>query len=501
MAGIWHSRTYWRLLGTYGLLVLTSIGLLGSIVLGRAEQHFLLQVEENLKVRATLVRHDVGTGKPIAAEQLQASVEQLGHQIGTRITLVAPDGAVLADSEKDPRKYEIENHASRPEIIAARTQPFGISRQRHSSTVHRDMMYVAARTQDGAAVGFVRVALPLDEINHQLASLRRMVWTTAALTGGAALVLAFWMAKRSTRPLQELTASAARIAAGDYGHKVRAVDHDEFGTLARAFNHMSDRLAVQFAQLEDDRQQLRQLEQVRRDFVANVSHELKTPLSVIKACIETLLDGAADDPEYRSSFLLQIEEQGERLHALILDLLSLARIESGEEVFEFADLPLEEVAVACVERHRARAESKEQLLEAVPPDDGGQLGETAVAAAVTAWADEEAISQILDNLVDNAVKYTPQGGRIRVSWWSEGEHSCLEVADTGIGIPERDLPRIFERFYRVDKARSRELGGTGLGLSIVKHLVQAMHGTVHAYSRPGRGTRFMVRLPRSDSHR
>jgi two-component system phosphate regulon sensor histidine kinase PhoR len=118
-----------------------------------------------------------------------------------------------------------------------------------------------------------------------------------------------------------------------------------------------------------------------------------------------------------------------------------------------------------------------------------------VASPVAAWADEEAVSQILDNLVDNALKYTPAGGDIRIRWRSDDGHACVDVEDTGIGIPEGDLPRIFERFYRVDKARSRELGGTGLGLSIVKHLVQAMHGTVSANSTLGKGTKFTVRLP------
>jgi two-component system phosphate regulon sensor histidine kinase PhoR len=114
---------------------------------------------------------------------------------------------------------------------------------------------------------------------------------------------------------------------------------------------------------------------------------------------------------------------------------------------------------------------------------------------VAAWADEEAVNEILDNLIDNAVKYTPEGGRIRVGWFLEGDQVCLQVADSGIGIPEQDLPRIFERFYRVDKARSRELGGTGLGLSIVKHLAQAMHGSVGVTSQLGKGTTFTVRLP------
>jgi two-component system phosphate regulon sensor histidine kinase PhoR len=235
-----------------------------------------------------------------------------------------------------------------------------------------------------------------------------------------------------------------------------------------------------------DTTELRRLERLRQEFVANVSHELKTPLSVIKVCIETLLDGAVDDPKHRGQFLEQVASQSNRLHALILDLLSLARLESGEELFDFQPVLLDEVVQACLKRHRPHAETKRQILEVVAPD-----GEE----AITAWADEEAVEQILDNLLDNAVKYTPEGGRVFVRWRREGEQVCLEVSDTGIGIPETDLPRIFERFYRVDKARSREMGGTGLGLSIVKHLAQAMHGSVRAASKFGHGTTFTVSLP------
>lgn len=235
-----------------------------------------------------------------------------------------------------------------------------------------------------------------------------------------------------------------------------------------------------------DTTELRRLERLRQEFVANVSHELKTPLSIIQACVETLLDGAMDDPHHRRQFLEQLDTQSNRLHALILDLLSLARIESGEELFEFQTISVCEVVQMCMERHRPLAESKEQTIEMEPPAGDEELA---------VWADEEALEQILDNLLDNAVKYTPQGGRVSVRWRREGEQVCLEVTDTGIGIPESDLPRIFERFYRVDKARSRQLGGTGLGLSIVKHLAQAMHGSVRAVSRPGQGTTFTVCLP------
>jgi two-component system phosphate regulon sensor histidine kinase PhoR len=237
-----------------------------------------------------------------------------------------------------------------------------------------------------------------------------------------------------------------------------------------------------------DTTEIRRLERLRQEFVANVSHELKTPLSVIKACVETLQMGAVDDAQHRGEFLDRIAQQSDRLHALILDMLSLTRIETGAELFELGAVPVAPVVEACLERHRTRAAARRQTLRV---SDGTADNHLAV------WADEEAFGQILDNLVDNAVKYTPEGGEIRVAWQPEGEHVSLEVTDNGIGIPEQDLPRVFERFYRVDKARSREVGGTGLGLSIVKHLVQALRGSVWAASRVGEGSTFTVRLPRA----
>jgi two-component system phosphate regulon sensor histidine kinase PhoR len=233
--------------------------------------------------------------------------------------------------------------------------------------------------------------------------------------------------------------------------------------------------------------ELRRLERLRQDFVANASHELKTPLASIKAYTETLLEWAVHDDEVNVRFLRQIDEQANRLDRLILDMLSLARLESGQEVYRHRPLTLTSVIRACVEPHRDRAETKGLTLAL----DLEALDETAQVRA-----DEEAVRQIVDNLIDNALKYTPEGGNIRVSGRSEDRTIVLEVADTGVGIPRDDLPRVFERFYRVDRARSRALGGTGLGLSIVKHLVQSLGGQVAVSSRVGSGSTFTVRLPR-----
>jgi len=651
-------RTFWRLFGTYAILVLAVIALLGKLIVSRVERFELKQIDDSLQSKAVLIEGIVQEWPEGLAPLLEAYAKNWGKRMDARITLIRADGSVLADSHEDPK--QLENHAHRPEIVQARAEGIGRS-TRYSRSVGESMMYVARRTEGKSPVAFIRVARPLDRVQQELAELDALVWTFAALSAGAVLMLAFWLARRITKPLQELTAGAERIAAGDYGHKVYALAADEIGSLARAFNIMSERLAQQFRQVEDDRQKLRtvlggmvegviaidgqqrvlfaneraaqlldfpndavvgrklwevvrqraiqevvqraersaephreeldwngpavkslavyvarlpgspsspsggavlvlqdttelhRLERLRREFVANVSHELKTPLSVIKVCTETLQDGAVEDAENRGGFLEQIDEQANRLHTLILDLISLARIESGAEVFDFQNVPLPPLIADCVERHRGRAEAKQQVLEAVnrgqesgsrspesgsrspeagvrkqesgsrSPESGSRspesgireqelrdqsrdvrcddLSSTLAPNPCTAWADEEAVSQILDNLVDNAVKYTPSGGRIQVSAFCEDRHVCLEVRDDGIGIPERDLPRIFERFYRVDKARSRELGGTGLGLSIVKHLVQAMNGTITASSQLQQGSTFSIRLPRAAASR
>ncbi len=286
-----------------------------------------------------------------------------------------------------------------------------------------------------------------------------------------------------------------------------------------------------------DTTELQRLAAIRRDFVANVSHELKTPLSSIKAYTETLQNGADADTTKR--FLTRIEEQADRLQRLIVDMLMLTRIESTHQAFEIVPIDVADVVRDCLEGRRLSADAKRITLTAQPttasPDD-----------SLLVRVDREGLREILDNLVDNAIKYTPEGGRVTVTWRKEepgasgGEHGTksttsdanleqispnyqyptaaihdppstivspsspspkppapsllLSVTDTGIGIKSQDQERIFERFYRVDKARSRELGGTGLGLAIVKHLAQALGGAVTVQSVPGQGSTFTVRL-------
>lgn len=230
--------------------------------------------------------------------------------------------------------------------------------------------------------------------------------------------------------------------------------------------------------------ELRRLENLRREFVANVSHELKTPLASIRAYAETLRLGALNDPDNNVKFLHRIEEQADRLHQLILDMLQIARVESGEEAFEITSVPVGPVIESSISQYATSAERKQIELVSVSPE-----------SPIVVAADKDGVRAILDNLVSNAIKYTPEGGTVTVRWLRENDFAIIEVQDTGIGIDKENQSRVFERFYRVDLARSREMGGTGLGLSIVKHLSQAFGGGVDLTSEVGEGCTFRVSLP------
>ncbi len=232
--------------------------------------------------------------------------------------------------------------------------------------------------------------------------------------------------------------------------------------------------------------ELRRLEAVRKDFVANVSHELRTPISNIKGYAETLLEGALNDKKNAKEFLEIIYKDSDRLAALINDILDLSKIESGRSVFQFKEEDIKDIIKNALGKFSRAIERKSIKIRTDIPDD-----------KLKVTADANSISQVLHNLIDNAVKYTPDKGEITLSVKDESPFIKVEVSDTGIGIPQEHITRIFERFYRVDKARSKEAGGTGLGLSIVKHIIQSHNGEVSVTSQPGKGSAFSFTLPKA----
>jgi two-component system phosphate regulon sensor histidine kinase PhoR len=245
--------------------------------------------------------------------------------------------------------------------------------------------------------------------------------------------------------------------------------------VAEAINKLAARAATDI----DD---LRRLERVRSEFIANVSHELRTPIFSVQGYLETLLDGAADDPAVSQQFLEKAYNNALRLNVLLNDLIDISRIESGELKFSFRSFDLCGLIRDLVEELHIRAEQQQVELSATLPDEAYVYG------------DRERISQVLVNLVENAIKYNVTNGRVDVIVEPDSERWMITVRDTGIGIPEEHLPRIFERFYRVDKDRSRAVGVTGLGLAIVKHICEAHRSSVAITSTPNAGTEISFTL-------
>ena len=290
---------------------------------------------------------------------------------------------------------------------------------------------------------------------------------TGAVAAAVALLLARWLARGMTQPLRDMAGAARRMETGDYSARVHVTSRDEVGQLAAAFNRMS-------AELEN-------VERLRRDLVANVSHELKTPISALRAHLENLLDGVEQpDPQTLQVMLAQ----SERLGRLVDQLLDLARLESGELPLERRPVPLHLLVREVLSEIEVTGADRGVRFEDRVPDDLPPL-----------LADPERVHQVLYNLLDNAARFTPAGGRVSVEAHRVNGVCEVSVADTGAGIAAEHLPRLFERFYRADAARSRGVGGTGIGLAIARSVVEAHGGRIRAESEVGKGSVFTFELP------
>jgi two-component system phosphate regulon sensor histidine kinase PhoR len=403
----------------------------------------------------------------------------MAQAAGGRITVVRRDGKVLLDSEADAAG--MENHSTRPELVQAFRSGSG-SDIRQSATIGVSFLYVAVPVAGGASA--IRIAFPLSEINRQVSRIRGKILVSTALAFLPAILIAAVLARYISRRFATIMSHAGELARGNFRARLPDTDSSEFGQLAQTLNETAGNLQETVAQLQHEHAELEKLERIRKDFVINVSHELRTPLASIQGYTESLIDGAMADPDYNMRFLGIIRHNAERLARLTEDLLTLSRVEQKRQKFEFETHFVNALLHDAFEMMRPIAEKgRIELIEARAPDNA------------VVCCDSEAVSQILTNLMENAIKYTPAGGQISVGALSLGSMVEFFVRDTGIGIPEEDLPRLFERFYRVDKARSRELGGTGLGLSIVKHLVAAHHGTTRVESRVHEGSTFSFTLP------
>lgn len=315
---------------------------------------------------------------------------------------------------------------------------------------------------------------------------KALLLTISVLLTAAAALFSFWYSGRLVRPLMDLVPQADAIEAGRLevsNHGTTSVPF-EVKELARAIESINEKQARDFAAMQ-------KLERVRSEFLANVSHELRTPIFAVQGFLETLLDGAIDDPEVNRDFIERAQSQAQRLNSLLNDLIDISRIESGEMRMSFRLFEIVPFLQHVIFELKALAVDKETtLLLTVPP-----IHELLV------FGDKERLKQVLVNLIENAVKYSPPNSEVEVRLElakDSDEFVSLSVLDNGIGIAPEHLPRIFERFYRVDKDRSRSApGGTGLGLAIVKHIVEAHKSRIIVESESGKGTTFRFLLHRT----
>ncbi|OEG63328.1 MAG: PAS domain-containing sensor histidine kinase [Halanaerobium sp. MDAL1] len=506
----------------------------------------------------------------------------------TRITIIAADGRVLADSHYEIS--EMDNHRNRPEVVqAVRSNDFG-NEIRYSETIGEKMLYYAVPiNSDGEIIGILRTARPLSFIRGVLVEDIKSYLFFFVILAFITIILGWRLTYSIVKPLETVTETAEKISEGDLTQRIPVRKYNsEIEKLARMFNYMADELEDKVTEISQEKNrieailesmvdgviavdkdgeitlinpaasrifnieaekiegkdllttlfshriemylqrafdtkksikreikyknpeqkiiqatfiplldeedkitggvivltditELRKLETVRNDFVANVSHELRTPLTSIVGYLDTLLESDVEDPEIRNKFLKIIKEEADRLSILIKDLLNLSEIES--HTFDLKPGSFKNVLNKVIKLMEKNAEKKEIELQFEIADDLSPV-----------YMVREQIKQVLINLFDNAIKYTPRAGKIKITVRQVDDKVYFSIKDNGMGIPQADQERIFERFYRVDKARSRAFGGTGIGLSIVRNIIKQHGSEIQVKSREGEGSEFYFYL-------
>ncbi len=584
-------RLVWYIFPWYLIIILASLAIVTGYTTRAVKDFHFNMTADDLEARATLFEKMISDRLGGPRSVIDELCKELGASTGTRITVILPDGRVVGDSDSDPGS--MENHGDRPEFIRALAGMTG-SAIRYSDTLRERFMYVAVPIKiNGGTSGAVRASMPLTALGRSLKAMYIRITISGILVALAAAVVSMLVAKRISRPVEEIKKGVVHFASNDLSYRLPVHELEEIGELANVINAMAEQLEDRIETVERQRNEqeaifsgmvegllvvdenekvvrinpaaagflgveiadaegrtiqevvrnpylqkfvgktlgsaitveedltlrndrgeiyvqahgvqllrpdgrlrggvivlnnvtrLRKLENLRKDFVANVSHELRTPITSIKGFVETLLDGAMKDPSDAANFLKIIGRQAGRMDNIIEDLLLLSVVERG---LEKSDVRVGEGKVIDIihgafEVCEYKAKEKKIRIDIDCDPD------------IAAMVNEPLLEQAVINLLDNAIKYSDEGGSVEIIASRQADEITLEVRDEGCGIDKEDIPRLFERFYRVDKARSWKLGGTGLGLAIVKHIMQAHGGMVTVASSPGEGSTFTLHLP------
>jgi signal transduction histidine kinase len=497
-----------RLMLSHLLVILLAMGLVSFTLLSFLENYFLQSTEDSLVAQArftveTLIPNALTAGPQVVTQSpLNNAIQQqagnlnlqttppqtaaltptasmlnsldlsalantslqLGTQLDTRVRLLNMQGRVLVDSAQSGTGAELPT-----DPIVARALQGQYASRLDTTTDPTTLAVALPALVDGQIVGVAYLTQSLRDVTIVLNDLGMRLLLSTLIALALSVLVSWWLSRRITRPVQQLTTAADAVAQGDFDQTVQVNSRDELGRLGQTFNDMTTRLQA--------------ARQMQIDFVADVSHELRTPLTSIKGTIETLRDGAVNDLDVRDRFLETVETETDRLIRLVNDLLVLSRADSAALNLSRKPTDVSKLVQAVADRVAEQAQVLDLTFRiAIDPD------------VPSAWADADRIEQVLRNLMDNAIKYSRPGGSITLRVSTTLHRLVLvQVIDEGIGIPTDQLPRVGERFYRADKARAR--GGHGLGLAIAQSLIHAHGGELWLDSTEGVGTTASFTLP------
>ncbi len=416
-------------------------------------------------------------------EELYTQLSASGGELGGRLLVLDKYGKVQVDTYSDLNGTRVDYpevasilvrgemsdygvHALNSDGEAAKSTPFLFSNASESTWVS---YCTAGIVQQADVIGVLLLASPVQTMMENLYELRDQMVILFLVVAGFAIAFSLIFSQIITKPITALTKGIQTMARGDFSTRVKVRGSGEMRRLARTFNSMSEKIES--------------LDQARNQFVSNASHELKTPLATMKILIESLIYQPEMETGLRTEFLSDINREIDRLSSIVTDLLTLVRMDVKDVKLSRENMSLAELVKDTEHLLKPMAEKRHQTLVLSLQDECDM------------YADRTKLQQVVYNLMENAFKYTQEGGQITVTLQKSGRDAVLKVKDNGPGIAAEHLPHIFDRFYRVDKARSREAGGTGLGLAIVHQLVMLHGGEIHVESEVGKGTTFTVELP------
>ena len=463
------SSIRWRILLTFLVIIGASFAVMAALLTGLVSSTLYAQRTRQASLSAERL---AASAAPFFAsaqtEQLLETLSDAASEQSGRILLVTPDGKVQLDTFGLLDGTGLDLPEIRRVLTGSDSHAYGVYPVGNASGEYAALC--AARITDGSrTIGALLLSTPITELRNAIVTVEHQLLTVFIGVATVALIAALFFCVTLTRPVKALTSTIRRMGRGDLSARAHIRATGELKELADSYNTMAEKIE--------------NFDRSRSQFVSNASHELKTPLATMKLLLESILYDPDMPEDIRQEFMQDMDHEIDRLTGIVNDLLTLTRMDSQDAALHLTELDLTVLVEETI--HTLRPVS----------DKAGQQIIAELAPDVMITGDQSKILQIVYNLTDNAIKYTPEGGEIRIALALQGKFAQLTIADNGIGIPPEDLPHIFDRFYRVDKARSRATGGTGLGLSIVRQLVLLHDGDITVTSENGKGSTFTVLLP------